>query len=216
MRIVMINPNTSAATTETMVTIARAVAPEAEIDGVTATFGAPLITNPASLAVAADAVVALAGVVSEREPDGVIVAAFGDPGLAPLRKRLSCPATGIAEAGMAEAARGGRRFAVVTTTHDLAPSIERSAVAYGHGDLFAGTSLTEGDPTQLMSVPGQLAAAMEAACRHAVEKLGVEAIVIGGGPLAQLAGVLRERLDTTIVDPIAAAVRLAIARARGS
>ena len=213
MRIVLINPNTSAATTETMVRIAQAVAPDDEIDGLTATFGAPLITNPSALAVAADAVVALADVISQRQPDGVIVAAFGDPGLSRLRDRLSCPATGIAEAGMAEAAQGARRFAVVTTTPDLAPSIERAAVAYGHGELFAGTSLTQGDPTQLMSDPAQLEAEMESACRRAVE-LGAEAIVIGGGPLAHLAGVLRERVHTPIIDPIAAAVRLTIARAR--
>jgi allantoin racemase len=214
MRIVLINPNTSVAMTKTMVDIARAAASDAEIDGLTATFGTPLITNASALAVAADAVVALGDVVSQLKPDGVIVAAFGDPGLSRLRALLSCAVTGIAEAGMAEAAQGGRRFAVVTTTPDLAPSIERAAVAYGHGDLFVGTALTEGDPTQLMSNPGELVAAMESACQRAVGELRAEAIVIGGGPLAPAAHLLRQRFQTPIVEPIKAAVRLAMARAR--
>jgi Asp/Glu/hydantoin racemase len=213
MRLVLINPNTAATTTEAMLSIARATAPDVEIDGVTATFGAALITNPSELAVASDAVEALAAEISRLQPDGVIVAAFGDPGLRPLRERLACPVTGIAEAGMAAAAHGDRRFAVVTTTPDLASSIQRAAEAYGHGDLFLGTALTDGDPAQLMERPDQLEAAMAAACRRAIADLGAQAIVIGGGPLALVARQLQAQFETPIIEPIPAAVRLALARA---
>lgn len=212
MRLVLINPNTSVAITVTMVTIARAAALGVEVDGLTAEFGVPLITNPSGLAVASDAVDSLAGVISVRQPDGVIVAAFGDPGIWRLRERLSCPVTGIAEAGMAEAARGRRRFAVITTTPDLGPSIRRSAEVYGHGDLFVGTVATDGDPVQLMADPDRLEAALRAACRRAMADLGAEAIVIGGGPLAVAAQALRPRFETPIIESISAAVRLAIAR----
>jgi Asp/Glu/hydantoin racemase len=213
MRLVLINPNTAATTTEAMLSIARATAPDVEIDGVTATFGPALITNPSELAVASDAVEALAAEISGLQPDGVIVAAFGDPGLPPLRERLACPVTGIAEAGMAEAAHGDRRFAVVTTTPDLASSIQRAAEVYGHGGLFLGTALTDGDPAQLMKRPDQLEAAMAAACRRAIADLGAQAIVIGGGPLALVARQLRAQFETPIIEPIPAAVRLAMARA---
>lgn len=213
MRLVLINPNTAATTTDAMLSIARATAPDAEIDGLTATFGAALITNPADLAVASDAVEALAPEISRRQPDGVIVAAFGDPGLGPLRERLACPVTGIAEAGMAEAADGNRRFAVVTTTPHLAASIGHAADAYGLGDLFLGTSVTDGDPVQLMERADKLEAAMEAACHRAIADLGAQAIVIGGGPLAMVARQLQAQFDTPIIEPIPAAVRLAIARA---
>src|SRR5687767_3398450 len=114
MRIVLVNPNTSAATTAAMVAIAKnAAAGRAEVEGVTARDGAPLITEPGALAVAAEAVVALAPALAGA--DAVIVAGFGDPGVDALRGLLPCPVTGIAEAGMAEAGAGGRRFAVVTT-----------------------------------------------------------------------------------------------------
>lgn len=212
MRLVLINPNTAETTTDAMVTIARATASDGEIDGLTATFGPPLITNPSDLSVASNAVEALAEVISRRQPDGVIVAAFGDPGLRWLRDRLTCPVTGIAEAGMAEAAYGDRRFAVVTTTPDLVSSIQSAAEAYGHGQLFVGTSVTDGDPVDLMRDPGRLEAAMAAACRRAVADLGADAIVIGGGPLALVARELRAQFETPIIEPIPAAVRLAITR----
>ncbi|WP_239519851.1 aspartate/glutamate racemase family protein, partial [Stenotrophomonas maltophilia] len=71
--------------------------------------------------------------------NGVIVSAFGAPALQNLRQHMTVPVTGIAEAGMAEAAAGGRRFAVVTTTPNLVTSIAGLAERYGHGPAFLGT-----------------------------------------------------------------------------
>lgn len=214
MWLVLVNPNTSVSTTDMMVGIARAAGPDAEIDGLTAQAGEPLITNPMALAAAADAVEALAPELVNRQPDGLIIAAFGDPGLLRLRNLLRCPVTGIAEAAMAEAGQGGRRFAVVTTTPELAPSIAEAAESYGHGSLFAGTALTAGDPVKLMADPARLAAELAAACRRAVTDLRAQVIVIGGGPLALAARQLRSSGDVPIVEPIPAAVRLAMTRAR--
>jgi Asp/Glu/hydantoin racemase len=213
MRLLLVNPNTSAATTDAMLAIAREAAPAGvSIEGATAPFGEPLITDEAALAVAAEAVQAL--VTGERVTgfDGVIVAAFGDPGLAALRSRLPVPATGLAEAGMGEGAAHGL-FAVVTTTPDLAAAIGRAARAYGHGDVFHGTWLTPGDPRALMADGGRLVAALEEACGEAVAA-GARAIVIGGGPLAVAARALATRLPVPIVEPLPAAVRLALARAQ--
>lgn len=55
MRIALVNPNNSAATTEAMLRIARPRPPEAEMVGLTALFGAALITDGAGLAEAARA-----------------------------------------------------------------------------------------------------------------------------------------------------------------
>jgi Asp/Glu/hydantoin racemase len=214
MRLVLVNPNTSASTTAMMVAVAKATAPDVEIQGLTAQTGEPLITSPAALAVAADAVKALAPELTDRQPDGVIISGFGDPGLERLREILSCPVTGIAEAAMAEAAEDGGRFAVVTTTPDLASSIRDTAEAYGHGSVFAGVALTKSDPVELMSDPVRLKDELLAACRFAVADLGAQTIIIGGGPLALAARNLRSRVEVPVIEPIPAAVRLAMARAQ--
>lgn len=189
-----------------MVSIAQRVAGnQVQIDGVTARSGPSVITNPASLDLAVDEVVAFASVLEQA--DGVIVAGFGDPGLNELRAMGLSMVTGLAEAGMAEAAAGGRRFAVVTTTPELVRRIEHSAHALGH-DGFAGTWVTPGDPTLLMAQSEQLAAALLMACRQACsEDPGIEAIVIGGGPLAMAARTIAADAPVSLVEPLPAAVR---------
>lgn len=212
-RLLLVNPNTNAATTETMRRIAtEAAAPGIVVEAMTAPFGAPLITNAAALAVAADAVAALADRITALAPQGVIVSAFGDPGLDALRERLACPVTGIAEAGMAEAAASGP-FAVATTTPDLVEGIAAAAGRYGHGAAFLGVTLTIGDVHAVMADAVRLEAALEAACREAVDRLGARAVVIGGGPLAEAARALAGRIGVPVVAPIPAAVRLACRRA---
>ncbi|MDG4650177.1 aspartate/glutamate racemase family protein [Roseibacterium sp. SDUM158017] len=207
--IALINPNTSASVTATMVRIAGETAGPAErIEGFTAAFGATLITEPAELDRAAEAVAALAtGMARAR---AVIVAAFGDPGLSELRARLSIPVTGIAEAGMAEAAQGGRRFAVVTTTPRLRERIAETAARHGH-DAFIGTWTTPGDPVALTADADALRRALDAACIAAAEA-GAEAIVIGGGPLAEAARDLAASAAVPLIEPLPAAVRLSLRR----
>jgi allantoin racemase len=208
--VALVNPNTSEATTATMVRIAQAEAgARATVVGVTARFGAALITEPEALAVAAQAVAALAPELAEA--DAVIVAAFGDPGLDVLRAALPRPVTGLAEAGMAEAAAGGRRFAVVTTTPDLRDSIAATARRYGHAG-FAGTWTTPGDPAALTADPPALLAALDAACRRAIGEGDAEAIVIGGGPLAEAARALAPRCPVPLIEPLLAAIRLSLVR----
>jgi len=201
-----VNPNSSAAATAAMLDIARTVAgPNLHIDDVTAGDGPGVITDPKALDHAADRVVALTPALTQA--DGVIVAGFGDPGLAGLRAAGLRVVTGLAEAGMAEAATDGWRFAVVTTTSDLVARIAQSAQALGHAG-FAGTWVTPGDPLPLMAHPERLAAALLAACRRAcAEEPGIRAIVIGGGPLALAARIISADAPVPLVEPLPAAVR---------
>lgn len=209
MRLILVNPNTSEETTRAMVAIATQAA-GFPVRGLTAPFGVPLITEPRALDIAAEAVTALADRLGDA--DAVVVAAFGDPGLAALRSRLGCVVTGLAEAGMAEAAALDPRFAVATTTPALAGTIADRARGYGHAG-FVGTFVTPGAPEVLMSDPHVLERALEEACRRAIAA-GAGAIVIGGGPLAQAARALAGRLPAPIVEPVPAAIRLSLARIR--
>lgn len=214
MRLILINPNTNTVTTSLMVGIARGAAPaDVQVDGLTVSQGSPLITKPEMLRRAAWSVAQTLGAADLRGVSGVIVAAFGDPGLLQARATCACPVTGIAEAGMAEAALGGRRFAVVTTTPDLSGPIAATAAAYGHAQQFAGVVLTAGDPARVMADPDRLTEALHDACRRALDDLGAEAIVIGGGPLARAARTLAALLACPVIEPVPAAVRLAVKRA---
>lgn len=212
-RLLLVNPNTSVTTTDAMCRIAAAHAgPGVGITGLTARHGAPLITTEPALLEAAGAVIALAGEIEALRCDGVIVSAFGDPGLEALRSLLSCPVTGIAEAAMAVAATAGRRFAVVTTTPDLADAVAGKARDYGHATVFSGVFLTRGDMRALMDDPARLIEGLAEACLRAISG-GAKAIVIGGGPLAEAASALQRRVSVPIIQPVPEAVRLAVLRA---
>ncbi|QCI68446.1 aspartate/glutamate racemase family protein [Phreatobacter stygius] len=212
MHLLLINPNTSRATTESMAGIARNAMPGITVECLTAPFGVPLITNATELALAAEAVAA-ALAAPRTGIDGIVIAAFGDPALQSLRQRLAVPVTGIAEAGMAEAGQDGRRFAVVTTTPDLVTSIAGLAEGYGHGGAFLGTVLTKGDIRTVMADPDRLAEALLEASRRAVREFGADAVVIGGGPLALAARRIGPDVPVPLIEPVPAAVRLAVARA---
>jgi allantoin racemase len=107
---IVINPNSSQATTDMMVRIAQSAASDGvEIIGATATKSPRMIAEPAALTASAAEVVEigmrLAGSVA-----GIIVSAFGDPGMRDLQARVGVPVVGIAQSSMLEAASGDRRL----------------------------------------------------------------------------------------------------------
>lgn len=198
-----------------MLAVAHAAAPVGvAVEGATAGFGAALITDEAALAVAGRAVVATV-CAAEGPFDGIVISAFGDPGLEDLRERIRHPVTGLAEAAMAQAAAGGRRFAVATTTPALVAAIDRRAAAYGHAVAYAGTYVTPGDPAATTADPDVAAAALAELCR-AAQRDGAEAVVVGGGPLALAARRLAEQIVLPVIEPVPAAIRLAVDRARAA
>ena len=203
-RIHLVNPNTSAASTELMVALARGSAPRGlKIVGFTARFGAPLITDPAALAIAADAVLELA---PELIGDGVIVSAFGDPGADRLRQRLAVPVIGIGEAAIRAAAAGGRRFSIATTTPKLELSISERIALLGFADQLASIRLTTQDPVALTGDAAALEAALRVLVDGCIAEDGAEAIIIGGGPLAGAARAIAGRASVPIIEPVPAAV----------
>jgi Asp/Glu/hydantoin racemase len=207
LRILLINPNTSRATTDQMVAIAGGVAPPgADLIGVTAQCGVPMILTADELAAAAPAVVEM-GISAGANVDGIIIGAFGDPGLAALRERIDVPVVGIAEAALLEAAAAGHRFGVATTTPALVDLIAERVREFGVADLYTGIRLTQGDPLVLVTDPPGLVEALAEAVRQSIRRDGAEAVVIGGGPLGQAAIALASRFTTPIIAPIPASVR---------
>lgn len=202
--ICLINPNTSAATTDLMVELARAAAaPGTSIFGRTARTGPPLIIDPHDLDVAARAVAALAAQIFS---DGVIVAAFGDPGVDELRQSLGVPVVGIGEAAVRAAAAGGRQFSIVTTTPLLEGSIRAKVAAHGFASQLASIRISQQDPVSLTGDPVALQAVLHRLADRCVAEDGADAIVIGGGPLAAAARAIAHLADVPIIEPVPAAV----------
>ncbi|WP_454711457.1 aspartate/glutamate racemase family protein [Cupriavidus nantongensis] len=214
--ILLINPNTSAATTQMMVGIARAwlaqhLAAAPAVVGATAARGAPMIVDDADLAVATTAMGDADLLRQARLAGGVIVGAFGDPGLDALRAQLAVPVVGIGEAAMHAAAAGGRRFGIATTTPRLAASIESAVSRHGLQAWFTGARFTDGDPRALGNAPQQQEKELGGAVQACIDD-GAQAVIIGGGPLGEAARALGQRFSVPVIGPIPAACE-ALARA---
>jgi allantoin racemase len=205
-RILLINPNSNRATTEMMVKIAQSAASgDIDIVGATAAHGPAMIVDPEALAASAPEVVEI-GVARGKDAAGIIISAFGDPGIADLRKQVNVSVVGIAEAAMLAASDKGRRFGVATTTPKLVASIDARAGELGLAQLYSGTRLTSGDPNELVADPARLIEALRQAVSACIELDKAEAVIIGGGPLGNAATALTPMFSIPVIAPIPAAV----------
>ncbi|MFF0557716.1 aspartate/glutamate racemase family protein [Streptomyces sp. NPDC020472] len=209
---VLVNPNTSAATTAMMTAIARrALGPARPVRGVTVARGPRMLTDPDALRAAAPEVLAT-GLRATAGGDcaALLVAAFGDPGLARLREAAApagIPVVGLGEAALLEAAADGTPFGIATTTPLLADAIHARVTALGLADRYTGLRLTAGAPERLSADPALLLDRLERAVRACAERDGARAVVIGGGPLGEAAEELHARCAVRVVAPIPAACR---------
>jgi Asp/Glu/hydantoin racemase len=214
--ILLINPNSSSATTAMMVKIAAGEAPAGcRVTGMTATQGPSMIVNEDELNAAAAEVLKTWRTASGKW-DGVIISAFGDPGIELVRMDTRVPVVGIAEASMREASEGRRRFGIATVTPELVSPINGRAEALGLRDLYTGIRLTQGDPRALAADPQALEEALARAVQRCIEEDGAEAVIVGGGPLGQAALALARRFDVPVIAPISAAMRLLCSRCNSS
>lgn len=205
--VLLINPNSSKSTSDMMHAIAlKALDRKLAVETVTASRAPGMIVTPEQLAASAAEVVEL-GTAHGRDCAGIIVSAFGDPGLAELRRKVTVPVVGICEASMIEASQGGRRFGIATSTPDLAEAIGQRARDLGLAHLYRGIRCTEGDPVALAADPALLIETLAGAVADCIERDGAEAVIIGGGPLGEAAKALRPRFDRPILGPIPSAAK---------
>lgn len=221
MRILVINPNTTVAVTDTIVAEARRSAPpQVEITGVTARFGSPFIQTPDESDTARQAVLELVSRLASGF-DAVVIAAFSDPGLAEAREMSPVPVVGIAESAILTALMCGGRFAIVTLGPALRPLLEGAAAALGCASrldaihiLDMGTGTDAKSAGAAATVQRDRGEALAVLCGRAAAAEGVRSIILGGGPLAGLAHRIRVRVPVPLLDGTACAINHAATLAR--
>lgn len=212
-QLLVINPNTSASVTALLQQhVQVAAGSHVAVRSITARFGAPYISDEASYAVAAHAVLdawaaALSG--TERQPDAVLIGCFGDPGLQALRESSPVPVTGLAEAAFIEAARHGR-FAVVTGGERWGPILQRLAQSLGHAQALAGIHTVAPTGAQLAADPVAARQLLTQACLNAVRQLGAQTVILGGAGLAGMAAQIQPFVNVPIVDSVIAGATWAL------
>ncbi len=206
MRILVLNPNTTAAVTGKLMQAAAAVArTNTELVPMTAARGVPYISSRADAAIGgAIALEMLAE--AHAQVDAAIIAAFGDPGLGGARELFDIPVVGMAEAAMLSACMLGRSFAIVTFAGGLVPWYNECLDWNGLRGRCAGIFALQGAFTSLADVQHEKEAALITLANRVVEENGADVVILAGAPLSGLAATIRDRVSVPLVDGIQAAV----------
>ncbi|WP_375462752.1 aspartate/glutamate racemase family protein [uncultured Methylobacterium sp.] len=212
MRILLINPNTSAGVTDLVAGHVRSIAGEAvDLVPVTARFGARYIASRASLAIAGHAALdCLAAHVAGC--DAVYLACFGDPGLAALREVAPVPVVGMVEASCRAAADRPGRFAIVTGGTLWPPILAEMVTTLGLSGRFAGVRAIAPTGAEIAREPDAALDRLAAACRACAED-GAETVILGGAALAGLSRRLQPRVPVPVICSVEAGTRAVLAAA---
>lgn len=210
MRLLLVNPNTTASMTAAIGASARAVArTTTQITAVNPPDG------PASIENDDDERRCIPGLLEEIRraaagadaPDAYVIACFGDPGLEPARAAVDVPVLGIAQAAMHAAALAAGSFSIVTSMSATVPRAWELAKAYTPSQCLGVYACDipvlriDSDPSTIEPI-GDL-------CATALTQDGSRAIVLGCAAMAPYAGPLAERLGVPVVDGVVAATVLA-------
>lgn len=222
MRLLLANPNTTAAVTAACAEVARSVAaPGTEIVPLTGEFGARIINSRAENAIAQHALLTLLA-KHAAGADAVLLAVSYDTGLLAARELLDIPVVGMTEAAMIAALLLGGRFGLVSFgTPDVYRELIRER---GFDSRLAGLVSVETAATDAYARPQAVAERVVGAARKLVEEDRAEAVVLCGAAMAGMAEKLKAEVPVPLVDGIAAGVPLcemlvrlgAVAPRRGS
>ncbi len=207
MRLLVVNPNTTASMTRKIGAAARAVAaPGTEIIAVNPDFG------PESIEGYYDEAFAVPGLIAEMakapDVDAVVIACFDDTGLDAARSFARVPVVGIGEAAFHMASLVSARFATVTTTPQSVTPIEQNLVRYG---LAARSTRVFAADVRVLDLeePGSAACGkVSATIGRAIRDHAAEAIVLGCAGMTDLAAALAAEHEVPVIDGVAAAVKL--------
>ena len=209
-RILVINPNTSEAMTGTILLSAKnAAGKETIVDAVTNAVG------PTSVEGVYDEIITSHGVLEillkEKDNyDAFIIACFSDhPVIQAGREAIAKPVIGIFEAACMVACLIGARFSIVTTSPRWVPLLEDAVCRIGLKDRFSEV-LSSGLSVNELEAKGtdEIKAALLSGAKAAVAS-GADVICLGCAGMAGLSEELERHLHIPVVDPVAAAVKMA-------
>lgn len=214
MRVLLINPNTTASITDLVLRRAEAVAgPEVVFRAVTGRFGARYVASRAAAAVAAHAALDAYSAAGD-DFDAVLLACFGDPGLHPLKEMASVPVIGMAEASCHLACTLGARFAIVTGGERWGPMLHDFVGGLGLASRLAAIRTVAPSGAAIAADPDGALDGLREACERCLAEDGADVVILGGAGLAGLSERLAPHLPIPVLCSVAAGVQATLAAAR--
>lgn len=199
MRLLCINPNTTADVTLKVVAAGQALAPpQTTIKGATGRFGARYISSRSSAAIAGHAVLD-AYAEHGADADAVLLACFGDPGLPALRELAHCRVLGLAEASCLAACGLGARFSIITGGERWPAMLEEFVAQIGLSGRLASIRAVAPTGGEIAANPRGAYQILADACRSAARQDGADVVILGGAGLVGIAGHIRDEVPVPLL-----------------
>ena len=210
MRIVVLNPNSTEAVTEGIDAALESLRLDGgpSIECATLAEGPPGIESDAHVRAVA-APIARFAASREDGADAFIIACFSDPGLAEARSATRRPVLGMAACGVLTATALGSRFGVVSILEQAIPRHLRYYDSLGLGSRLAGDRAVGIGVTGLADESRTLDRMMATGAALRDED-GADVLVLGCAGMARYRERLEDWLGIPVVDPVQAAVGMAI------
>jgi len=209
MKILLVNPNTTASMTEKAGEAARLVAASGtEIIAVNPEYG------PVSIEGYYDEVFSIPGLLEEVRKgedsgcQGTVIACFDDTGLDAARCLASGPVVGLCEASMHIASLLANGFSIVTTLKRSIPALEKLAEKYGMSQQCHRVRAAEVPVLELDNPDSETTKLIRVEIQKALDEDRSEAIVLGCAGMADLATKLSKEFGVPVIDGVTAAVKL--------
>ncbi len=207
MRILVINPNTTAAMTRKIGAAAAAAARTGtQVTAVNPEFG------PESIEGYYDEAFSVPGLIAEmmKAPgmDAYVIACFDDTGLDAARCLAAAPVVGIGEAAFHMASLIAGRFSVVTTLARSVPAIEHNLTRYGLASRCARVRASDVAVLELEVPDSAARARISAEIAAALREDAAEAVVLGCAGMTDLAASLSQEHGVPVLDGVSCAVKI--------
>jgi allantoin racemase len=216
MRIYVVNPNSTLSMTDQIRRSAiRAAAPGTIIDAESARGTPVSIEGYNDEALAVPPMLDAIRAAEARGADATVIACFDDPGLFAAREVAAGPVIGICQAALQVASTIAARFSIVTTLPRSVPIIEDMVQAYGAGHRCRRVRSVNLPVLALEENPLEAEKRLKLEIRHAIERDGAEAVVLGCAGMGEMCAALQAETGIPVIDGVSAAVKMAEALVGG-
>ena len=209
MKLLLVNPNTTASMTERAAIAARSVASSG-----TEILASNPSDGPVSIEGYYDEVFSIPGLLEEIRKgavagcQGTIIACFDDTGLDAARCRVAGPVLGICEAAVHMASMVSNSFSIVTTLNRSVPALEGLVLKYGMERHCRKVRASEVPVLDLEDANSGGRKKIRDEVALALLEDRSEAIVLGCAGMVDLARDLSEEFQVPVIDGVASAVKL--------
>jgi allantoin racemase len=214
LKLLLVNPNTSAAITRQMADVAmESAGPGVEFMLATSDFGARVIASRADAAIAEQAVIDLI----ERHAhgcDAIVLGVSLDCALAAARQRSGVPVTALTEAALLRAQALGKRAGFVTLGPAMLPIYQELAASYRMSAQIAAWRALDVPIAVQDGIDPHLAEALRDAALATLAE-GAECVILTGAVLAGYAKEIQQQVPVPVLDGVRCATEQAIAEAGG-